>query len=89
MRSEDLEFYEQYLSLIASGEGIRVILSCPDDYIALLRENERLRQRQKDYDLIVSKWGMELTRALNAEDKLHILRQYLDDNGIIIPHFKW
>lgn len=89
MKSDDLPYYDAYLKLIQSGEGIRVILSYPDDYIALLRENEDLRRRVRSLDEVTAKYGMELYRALAAEDKLRTLRNYLNDLGIVVPNFSW
>lgn len=87
--SDDLPFLEEYLERMAGERGIRIITVPPDDYIALLKENARLRAENKRFHEIEGKYGQELYRALAAEDKLKALRSYLKTLGITVPGFRW
>lgn len=89
MESKDLEYYETYLRLMENAPGIRLIVQLPDEYIKLLRENERLRKENSNYHQVEAKYGMELIRAIQAEDKLKYLRNYLHNIGVVVPNFKW
>ncbi len=89
MKADDLEHYLEYLRRMENVEGIRIILQYPDDYIELLKENSVLKQRMSDYLSLQQRYGAELFRAIEAEDKLRELHEYLDSQHIFIPNFKW
>ena len=89
MHSDDLPYLEEYLQRMAGEKGLRIITAPPEDYIALLKENARLRLENQRFHEVEAKYGQELFRALAAEDKLRILRQYLHDAGIVVPGFRW
>ncbi len=42
-----------------------------------------------DYLSLQQRYGAELFRAIEAEDKLRELHEYLDSQHIFIPNFKW
>ncbi len=87
--SSDLPYLEEYLQRMAGEEGIRIITVPPEDYIAILKENARLREENKRYHEIEAKYGQELFRAIHAEDKLKYLRKFLRDLGVTVPGFRW
>lgn len=89
MKPSDLKWYEAYKELVGESVGIRLIFAYPDDYIALLRENESLRAANAAARESERRYGVELYRAIAAEDKLKYLHQWLNDHKIFVPNFKW
>ena len=89
MSPDDLPFLEEYIRIINRDNVRQIAFVPPEDYIALLRENARLRAENERYNDTVRKYGEELFRAIRAEDKLKYLRQFLLDAGITVPGFRW
>lgn len=89
MKPDDLEYYIEYLRRMESVEGLRVVVQYPDDYIELIRENAVLKERMSNYRSLEMRYGAELFRAIEAEEKLRELHHYLDSQHIVIPNFKW
>lgn len=90
MTISDLELFDKYINH-SSGDGdvltVRVLLSYPPDYIALLRENEELRKILSS--VRYTQVNMELINEVNSSDELHALYQYLKKNNIDITGFKY
>lgn len=82
---DDLELYQSYLKLVSSQDGLRVILSYPDDYIALLSEVKRLREDISSLRRYQNLYMDELLVNLLLQDKLHAIARYCNDNNFRLP----
>lgn len=90
MTLSDLKLFEKYLAHSSDDGGVltvRVLLSYPPDYIALLRENEELRKILSS--VRYTQVNMELINEVNSSDELHALYQYLKKHNIDISGFKY